>query len=177
MKILVPSEGKNGSIIEKEVRSIKEKMDILIIQLEGNLFFGSAEDLQAKLEDLADKSKVFILRMKYVANIDLTALGVLKVFIRTVKESGGTVIFSGVKSEFSTLLVNTHINADVGEDNVFMSENEIFASSTSALERAQNICGLPIGSDEADLAACKAQEAKPILNVSPDLESKNTASF
>lgn len=177
MKILVPSEGKNGSIIEKEVRSIKEKMDILIIQLEGNLFFGSAEDLQAKLEDLADKSKVFILRMKYVANIDLTALGVLKVFIRTIKESGGTVIFSGVKSEFSTLLVNTHINADVGENNVFMSENEIFASSTNALERAQNICGLPISSDGADSAACKTQEAKPILNISPDLESKNTASF
>ncbi|AET67377.1 sulfate permease-like transporter, MFS superfamily [Desulfosporosinus orientis DSM 765] len=177
MKILVPSEGINGSVIEKEVRAIKEKMDILIIQLEGNLFFGSAEDLQAKLDDLVDKSKVFILRMKYVANIDLTALGVLKVFIRTVKESGGMIIFSGVKSEFSSLLMNTHMNSDVGEDNIFMSENEIFASSTNALERARTIIGPDVRGQEADSASRKLQESKSILSISPDLESKNTAAF
>ena len=38
-------------------------MDILIIELEGNLYFGSAEDLGTKLDDLVDKAKVFILRM------------------------------------------------------------------------------------------------------------------
>ena len=79
---------------------IKEKVDILIIELEGNLYFGSAEDLGTKLDGLVDKAKVIILRMKYVTSVDLTSLKALQVFMRTVKESGGILIISGVKSEF-----------------------------------------------------------------------------
>ncbi|WP_366557094.1 hypothetical protein [Desulfosporosinus sp. BICA1-9] len=66
VKLLVPENGKDSQIIEREVKSVNEKLDILIIQLEGNLFFGSADDLQIKLLDIVDKSKIFILRMKYV---------------------------------------------------------------------------------------------------------------
>jgi len=177
MKLLLPSQGNNGQIIEKEVRSIKQKLDILIVQLEGNLFFGSAEDLQNKLDDLVDKSKVFILRMKYVATIDLTALGALKVFIRTVKESGGIVIFSGVKSEFNTLLSNSHVTSDIGEENIFMSENEIFASSTNALERARNVLGCEVMGNDEKSAACILLESETTSNLGTSVKSKSTASF
>jgi len=176
MKLLLPSQGNNGQIIEKEVQSIKQKLDIIIVQLEGNLFFGSAEDLQSKLDDLVDKSKVFILRMKYVATIDLTALGALKVFIRTVKESGGIVIFSGVKSEFNALLKNSHVTSDIGEDNIFMSENEIFASSTNALERARSVLGCDLSSIDDKSAACVLLESETASNASINY-NKNTASF
>ena len=177
MKLLVPSQGKNGQILEKEIRSIKEKQDILIVQLEGNLFFGSAEDLQAKLDDLVDKSKVFILRMKYVATIDLTALGALKVFIRTVKESGGTIIFSGVKSEFNSLLINSHVTSDVGEDNVFMSENEIFASSTNALERARTVLGHEFSDNAVNSKPTTVVELETTTNAGTSIQNKNTAAF
>lgn len=176
MKLLVPSQGKNGQILEKEVRSIKEKQDILIVQLEGNLFFGSAEDLQNKLDDIVDKSKVFILRMKYVANIDLTALGALKVFIRTVKESDGIVIFSGVKPEFHSLLINSHVITDVGEDNIFMTENEIFASSTNALERARTVLSREISGDRRKSAARPMLEPEAAINDGSTV-NKSTASF
>ncbi|AFQ43663.1 SulP family inorganic anion transporter [Desulfosporosinus meridiei] len=177
LKILLPSQEKNGHVIEKEVKSLKEKVDILIIQLEGNLFFGSAEDLQTKLDDLTDKSKVFILRMKYVATIDLTALGALKVFIRTVKESGGIVIFSGVKSEFNSLLINSHVTSDIGEDNIFMSENEIFASSTNALERAKSVLGCEIIDGKDKSAACNLLESEINTNVDSGIKNRNTAAF
>lgn len=139
VKILIPTQGKDSQIIEQEVRSVKEKADILIVQLEGNLYFGSAADLEEKLNDLVDSSKVFILRMKYVTSIDLTALNAIKVFIRTVRENGGTLIMSGVKSEHKSLLENTNLVSDVESGNIFMTENDIFASSTNALERARAV--------------------------------------
>lgn len=137
VRILVPSYGKDSQIIEKKIESVKGQVDVLIIQLEGALYFGSAEDLETKLDGLVDKAKVFILRMKYVTSIDLTSLNALKVFFRTVKEAGGTLLISGVKTELSSLLKNSNVTADIGEDNIFMSEQEIFASSNYALEKAR----------------------------------------
>jgi len=137
IKLLIPTQGNESQIIEQEVKSLNEKVDVLIIQLEGNLYFGAASDLGEKLESLVKKSRVFILRMKYVTTIDLTSISALRVFIRNVKEAGGTLIISGVKSDLNSLLKRSNIDSDIGADNIFMSENEVFASTTSALERAK----------------------------------------
>ena len=147
VKYSIPTQGKESQIIEQEVKSVKGKVDILIIQLEGNLYFGSAFDLQEKLDSLVNKSKVFILRMKYVATIDLTSLGALKVFIRTVKEAGGILIISGVSSDLSSMLEKSNLVSDINAENIFMSENEVFASSTNALERAKATLNCGISND------------------------------
>ncbi|HBW35978.1 SulP family inorganic anion transporter [Desulfosporosinus sp. BICA1-9] len=175
MKILIPSQVNTSQIIEKEIKSVKSKVDILIIQLEGNLYFGSSEDLQSKLDDLVDKSKVFILRMKYVASMDLTALSSIKIFIRTVKEAGGIVIICGVKSELNSLLTNSNVIADVGEENIFMSENEIFASSTNALEKARAALNCDDNGEKS--AACTLLESVTNFNGGNSTTNKNSASL
>lgn len=135
IKILISLQGKESELIETELKVLKEKVDILIIELEGNLYFGSAEDLENKLEPLVDKARVFILRMKHVASIDVTILNTLKIFIRSVKEHDGNVIISGVRSNINSMLMNS--NFEVVPSNKFMlSENEIFASSSQDVERA-----------------------------------------
>ncbi|WP_366557093.1 STAS domain-containing protein [Desulfosporosinus sp. BICA1-9] len=76
--------------------------------------------------------------------MDFAALGALKVFMRMLKEAGSTLIICGVKSELELMLKNTDLTADVGTDNFFMSENEIYASSTNALQRARAVLGCNI---------------------------------
>ncbi|MDR3584755.1 MAG: SulP family inorganic anion transporter [Desulfosporosinus sp.] len=137
VKFLIPFQGKDSQIIEQEIKSVNDKVDVLVIQLEGNLYFGAASDLGEKLESIVTKSKVFILRMKYVTTIDLTSLSALTVFIRNVREAGGTIIISGVKSDFDLMLKKSNLDTVIGLDNIFKSENEVFASSTNALERAR----------------------------------------
>jgi sulfate permease, SulP family len=137
IKILVPSFEKR--FVEKEISYIKEKTDILIIQLEGNLYFGSACDLESKLDTLADKAKVFILRMKSVVTIDITSLNALRIFIRTVRELGGSIIVCGVTSGLNSMLLNSDLSDYIGKENIFLFEDEVFASSAKALERAQQI--------------------------------------
>lgn len=139
VKILTPPQNNKFNFKEKEIYSLDQKVDILIIQLEGNLYFGSAYDLENKLDSLNGKAKVFILRMKRVSTIDITALDALKVFIKRAKESGSQIILCGVKSGLNTVLINTNLLGEIGSENIFMSEEEIFASSMRALDRAKEI--------------------------------------
>ncbi|MDR3586789.1 MAG: STAS domain-containing protein, partial [Desulfosporosinus sp.] len=149
IKLLIPSQGTDSQIIEQEIISVNEKVDVLIIQLEGNLYFGAASDLSEKLESIVTKSRVFILRMKYVTTIDLTSLSALKVFIRNVREAGGILIISGVKPDLDVMLKKSNMGSDIGLDNIFMSENEVFASSTNALERARAVLNCEKDSNES----------------------------
>ncbi|HZK53173.1 MAG TPA: SulP family inorganic anion transporter [Desulfosporosinus sp.] len=177
VRVLIPSQGKGSQIIEKKIECIKEKVDILIIELEGNLYFGSAEDLAIKLDDLVDKAKVIILRMKYVTSVDLTSLKALQIFMTTVKEAGGILIISGVKSELNSLLKNSNLTSAIGEDNIFMAENEIFASSTNALERARAAMSCDLDANGQKSASCTLLESVTGFNGSASSTDKTTASL
>lgn len=136
-KLLIPLPKAESQIIEQEIEWVKEKVDVLIIQLEGNLYFGAAHDLGEKLESLISKSRVFILRMRNVTTIDLTSLSTLKDFNRNVKEAGGITIVSGVNSDLDLFFKKTNFESDIGIENIFKSENEVFASTTDALQKAR----------------------------------------
>ncbi|MDR3584769.1 MAG: SulP family inorganic anion transporter [Desulfosporosinus sp.] len=154
VKLLIPSQGKDSQIIEQEIKSVKEKLEVLIIQLEGNLYFGAASDLAEKLDSLVTKSKVFILRMKYVTTIDLTSISALTVFFRNVREVGGVLIISGVTPNLASILKKSNVESDVGIDNIFLSENEIFASTTNALARARAVLNCETVDNAKKSAAC-----------------------
>ena len=139
LKVLIPSRDTEPHFIEKEIESIKDKVDILILQLEGNLYFGSADDLESKLNALASKADVLILRMKTVTTIDITALDAIKTFILRVKHTGGHLLLCGVKSGLNEMLLHSELAAEIGTENIFLSEAEVFAATQKALNRAAQI--------------------------------------
>lgn len=140
VQLFIPKQGDDSHIIESEVVDIKERVDILIIELKGNLYFGSSESLEFKLDSLVDKANVFILRMKHVESIDMTSLNALKNFAMSVKEFGGSIIVCGVRPNIDSILMRSNFDSEIGIDNKFLySENEIFANSSQDLERAKTI--------------------------------------
>lgn len=153
VKLLIPSPGRGSQVIEQEIKSVKGKVDVLIIQLEGNLYFGAAADLAEKLESFISKSRVFILRMKYVTTIDLTSLSALKVFIRNVRESDGILLISGVNSELNLFFKKTNLETDIGIENIFRSEDEVFAATTNDLQKARASLECEIGHKDQKSAA------------------------
>ncbi|SPF56450.1 fragment of putative sulfate:proton symporter (anion:anion symporter or antiporter of the sulfate permease SulP family) [Candidatus Desulfosporosinus infrequens] len=176
-KILIPSQGKESQIIETEIESVKGKVDILIIELQGNLYFGSSEDLEENLEALVDKSRIFILRMKHVASIDITSLNALKIFIRSVKESGGSVIVCGVRSNINSILLRANFDQDIGVGNKFMlSENEVLASSSKDLERARAVLKCSIEDNAENSMTCNLLESVSNLKRDPN-ENRDVISF
>jgi SulP family sulfate permease len=139
VKILVPSMENSGHFQEQEISYLKEGTEVVIVQIEGNLYFGSASDLENKLDSLVGKTKVIILRMKTVVTVDVTAMESIRTFIRRVRKAGGTVLVCGIDEGLSGMMIRSGLSEDVGEENIFMSEKEIFGSSNRALERAAQI--------------------------------------
>jgi sulfate permease, SulP family len=139
MKILIPSQDEDSKIVEREIEFVKGQVDILIIELEGNLYFGSAENLDIKLNSLVSKSKVFILRMNHVSSIDVTSLNTLKEFTRLVKDGGGSVIVYGVRADVNSILVKSNFDSDIGTENKILSESETLSFSSKDLERAKAV--------------------------------------
>lgn len=141
VRVLIPLQEEENRFIEKGIELIDSEVDIRILHIEGNLYFGSADDLEKKLDPLVDKSKVVIIRMKRVASIDITSLDVIKSFINQVKERGGKVILSGVSSSISSMLDKSNLSNEIGVENIFLAQDEIFASSFQAMERAKELLG------------------------------------
>ena len=71
--------------------------------------------------------------------IDITCLDALKVFISRVKESGGTILVSGVSSGLNSMLLSSELTQEIGEENISLSKEELFSSSTKALQRAREL--------------------------------------
>lgn len=129
IRLFILLQGLDSNIIRQEIDILDNKTDSLIIHLEGNLYFGSAYDLEQKLDSLVDKANVFILDMKNVISIDVTALSALKIFIKSVKRFGGNVIICGARLDINSVLLKSNFDTEIGSNSKFtLSEEEIFSS-------------------------------------------------
>lgn len=138
---LVPSIDKEGKFIEYKLDSTPIhhiNKDVSIVQLEGNLYFGLCADLEEKLNSAYPDSRVVILRFKGVSLVDVTALEVIEHFVtRAVKEKK-KIVLCDIKPRVADLMRRTHIFTLVGQENIFLSEEELLASSFKALDKANS---------------------------------------
>ena len=136
VRTLEPIRGNDGRFVEQIATG--QDTSISIVQLEGNLYFGSSADLDKKLRDSYSNSKVFLIRFKGVSIIDITALEVIEGFINRALEEEKRVILSGVTPKILRMLNKMHIIDHVGKENIFMEDDEVFATSGKALDEASS---------------------------------------
>jgi SulP family sulfate permease len=68
----------------------------LILELQGSLFFGTKDQLYSALEPELSKRKYFILNMRRVQGVDVSAAHVLTQIRDSITETGGFLIFSNL---------------------------------------------------------------------------------
>lgn len=139
MKILMPAEDRFGKFLEREIGTVREPASVLVLQLEGNLYFGSASDLESKLDSLSGMADVFILRLKQVISIDVTSMEIVRNFIHQVRLAGSQVVVCGLHGGLDSMIARSDMLGEVPEEDRFFSEDEVFASSTKALARARHL--------------------------------------
>lgn len=136
VKTLAPVQASDGRFVEQNING--ESPSISIIQLEGNLYFGSSADMEKKLSDAYSDSKVFLIRFKGVSVIDITALEVIEAYINRAAGDGKKVMLSGVTPRIYKMLDKMHIIDHLGKENIFMEDDEVFATSGKALDEASS---------------------------------------
>ncbi len=113
---------------------------VMFLQIEGDLFFALADELDDRLTALARSPvRVVVLRLKRTHSVDSTVLDVLERFIRHMHDRGGHVVLCGLRPQLRERLDAFGISALLGDANLFDTGIGIFTSAKQALQRAHEL--------------------------------------
>lgn len=117
---------------------------IVLLQLEGALYFGAADELVTYLRQVAARgARVLILRLKRAHNLDATIAENLRNLARDWHSHGVELILCGLRPETVALVERTGLAEAIGQQNLFLTDRDIFGSVRQALRRARQIVGEP----------------------------------
>jgi SulP family sulfate permease len=127
---------------------------LLIYDLEGELFFGAAPELdhyldQIKQETISTGIKYVVLRLRRTRNPDVVAIEHLEHFLRDAEKRGVTVLLAGVRPNLAKILRNVHFNEWLPEDRIYPEKDEKFSATLNAVRHAYRLLNQERKSDEA----------------------------
>jgi SulP family sulfate permease len=118
---------------------------ILLFSLEGELFFGSAPDLERNFEAIQAKlrkeTRAVVLRLKRVRNPDAVCLELFQHFLEDMQARGVTVLLCGVRPDLARALHSSGLEAKLGPHRVFLEGGAVFSSTLDAVRHAYEILG------------------------------------
>ncbi|TMQ31841.1 MAG: sodium-independent anion transporter [Planctomycetota bacterium] len=118
---------------------------ILLYNLEGELFFGSAASLEKQLASAQRRAngqtRVVVLRVKRVRNPDAVCLHLLDTFIKHLQTRGITVLLCGVRQDLAKAMHATGLEAHLGPSNIFPEAASVMSSTLDALRYAYTLIG------------------------------------
>lgn len=138
-----------GPFIERPIHQRgTEEHKVMFVQLEGDLFFGVADELEEQLTTLAHgRAQAVILRLKRTHSIDATVEAVLDRFVTQMQARGRHVLLCGVRPELMRSLHAYGLIDRIGRDRVFEATHGVFTSAKSALRRARELVGASLDAD------------------------------
>ena len=133
-------EGPDGSLRECSETEADEKREVTVLNLQGELFFAAAEELQAELlRVLAAGARVIVLRVQEAYNLDATTAHAIASVADQARQRGGRLLLCGVRPGMYGTFERAGLLARIGADALFPAERELLASTRHAVEYAHQI--------------------------------------
>jgi SulP family sulfate permease len=114
---------------------------LLIMRLDGPLFFGSVEAVEKRLKEIRKthkRQKHWVFTMKSVGKIDLAGADLLIKVIREIKADGGSFRIVAHFEPLIKSLDRLHVLDELGADKLYSSKYEALAAATQDLDK--HIC-------------------------------------
>jgi SulP family sulfate permease len=148
-ELIVTSEG----LIRERGRAEERAESLLIYDIEGELFFGAAQEFQRYLDTVleeseSNKSNYVVLRLKRTRNPDLVVIEHLERFLRDAKGRGTTVLLAGIRPDLLAIFENVRLTEWFPADQIFPEEQETFSATLRAVRRANELANRDARSDE-----------------------------
>lgn len=141
------------TFLERPLHDRQGSTRVLFLQVEGDLFFGLADELQDHLTRLLQgPTSVVILRLRRTHSMDSSVMQVLEQFALQLRERGGHVILCGVRPDLIRIMRGYGLLKIIGEENVFEAGLGNFSSAKRALQRARELVGSSIDIRGLDIA-------------------------
>jgi anti-anti-sigma regulatory factor len=129
-----------GSGFEEVPFNRAAESPVVTINMEGDLYFAAAEDLDYELlRCITPKTSVVVLRMKRLRAVGSTAMAMLGHFWTILRGRGIYLVVSGIEEELEGVLTRSGVRKQIGEENIFYADNKLFQSTELAMARAWSI--------------------------------------
>lgn len=139
-KLRMLQEGEDGSLSELPATEMDRIGDVLVLNLQGELFFAAADELQAELLKLLHTpAKVIVLRMQEAYNMDATTGHAIAHVADKVKKRGGRLLICGIRAGMFGTFQRAKLLDQIGQDAVFPAEREVLAATRSAIRYAHEL--------------------------------------
>ena len=131
-----------GRFRENPVDQDTGKTPGVLLSLEGTVFFGVADELEQHLRQVcANGARVMILRLKRAHGLDVTVVDRIKQMADQFRGQGVVLLVCGLRPEMAALFDRTGLDQVIGNENLFLSDQDVFGSVQRATERARQIVG------------------------------------
>ncbi len=117
--------------------------NVRAIHVEGNLFFGAANELEDALrEAVADpKIRVLVVRLKRARGLDFTTAGVLNAARERLHAQGRHLLLAGMTRQTMKMFDDVGLAEAFGPEALFPTETEWFVAMNRALRQAMSLAG------------------------------------
>ena len=114
--------------------------EVTLLNLQGELFFAAAEELQAELTRLLDSGAPFIvLRVQEAYNLDATTAAAIGHVAERARQRGGRLLLCGVRPGMKATFERAGFLPQLGEDAIFLADRELLGSTRRALGYAREL--------------------------------------
>jgi len=129
-------------VVRERVSDDPVDPSIIIYDLEGELFFGAAPELDRylltlhqRMED--DDIKFVVLRLKRVRHPDFVCIERIEHFLCKETARGVTILLAGVRPDTLGILHNVGIQSRFPAEHIFPAEDEEFSATLKAVRHAR----------------------------------------
>ncbi len=117
---------------------------VLIYDVEGELFFGAAPELEKALDNLQRetveaKAEYLVLRLRRTRNPDVVAAEHLEHFLRQAERQGLTVLLAGVRNDLARILRNLRFETWLPADRLYLEEDRQYSATLRAVRHAYQL--------------------------------------
>jgi sulfate permease, SulP family len=128
-------------VVRERVASDPVDPRLIIYDLEGELFFGAAPELDRYLDTLEKRvaeqnAKFVVLRLKRARNPDVVCIERLDHFLREQNAHGVTVLLAGVRDDTLRALHNIGFDSWFPSEQVFPEEDKEYSATLKAVRHA-----------------------------------------
>jgi SulP family sulfate permease len=139
-KLTVVEERPDGAFWERPDIHPRDVGEIAVLNLQGEMFFAAAEELERKLREmLDDNTRFLVVRVREAYNLDATMAESFGNVARDARKRGGRLILCGVQPGMYGTLERAGVLERIGRENVFAHEDAVLASTRRALAWAQGL--------------------------------------
>lgn len=139
-KLRMLVETPEGSLREVSDTEQVHKHEVTVLNLQGELFFAAAEELQAELTRLLEESSGFIvLRVQEAYNLDATTAAAIGHVAERARQRGGRLLLCGVRPGMYGTFQRAGFLPQLGEDAIFLADRELLGSTRRAVNYAREL--------------------------------------